>query len=63
MPTDLTVTTIRAPADWLAELDVWAQREGLTRTAALLITSRVGRRALDSLELSPAQWERLIADE
>jgi len=52
-------TTIRAPEEWLADLDAWASREGLSRTDALLITSRVGRRVLEGLmsrRLTPEEW-------
>jgi hypothetical protein len=45
----VVVTTIRATPEWLRELDGWAARQGLSRMASILVTSRVGRRVLDRL--------------
>lgn len=56
-------TTIRAPMDWLVDLDAWALEHDLSRTSALIVLTRIGMRAVRELHLSQRQLEALIAGE
>jgi hypothetical protein len=54
------VTTIRAPQDWIDEVQEVADRLGVTRTAAILICTHLGIKILNMVQMTQEQFDRLL---